>query len=409
MYFAREQGGVEVEAYLDNSATTRCSQSVCDVVMRAMMEDYGNPSSKHMKGVEAERYLREARETIAKTLKVNEKEIYFTSGATESDNWAIIGAAMANRRAGTHLITTAIEHPAVLAPMQYLEEQGFRVTYLPVDEKGHISLCDLENALCSDTILISMMYVNNEIGAVEPIAEAAKLVKKYNPRILFHVDAVQAYGKLPVYPKKLGVDMVAVSAHKIHGPKGIGFLYINEKAKVHPLILGGGQQKGMRSGTDNVPGAAGLAQAAKEACGHLEENKEHYLSLKKRMTDGLHSLCEKLSQDGDEGACAPVVIHSGEGEEGAPHIVSAAFTGVRSEVLLHALEEKNIYVSAGSACSSNKKLPVSPVLKELHLRPELLESTLRFSFGRYTTKEEIDYCLEALSELLPVLRKYARR
>lgn len=409
MHAAKKQGGVEVEAYLDNSATTRCSQSVCDVVVRTMMDDYGNPSSKHMKGVEAERYLRGARETIAKTLKVNEKEIYFTSGATESDNWAIIGAAMANRRAGMHLITTAIEHPAVLAPMQYLEEQGFRVTYLPVDAKGHISLCDLEDALCSDTILVSMMYVNNEVGAVEPIAEAAKLVKKYDPRILFHVDAVQAYGKLPVYPKKLGVDMIAVSAHKIHGPKGIGFLYINEKAKVHPLLLGGGQQKGMRSGTDNVPGAAGLAQAAKEAYEHLEENTQHFLKLKKRMTDGLRALSEKLTPDGTAGGCSPIVIHSGEGEEGAPHIVSAAFVGVRSEVLLHALEERNIYVSAGSACSSNKKLPVSPVLKELHLRPELLESTLRFSFGRYTTEEEIDYCLEALGELLPLLRRYARR
>lgn len=398
-----------MEAYLDNSATTRCTERVRDVVVRTMMEDYGNPSSKHMKGVEAERYLREARETIAKTMKVNEKEIYFTSGATESNNWAIIGAARANRRAGNHLITTAIEHPAVLAPIQYLEEQGFRVTYLPVDKSGHISLSDLENALCGDTILVSMMYVNNEVGAIEPVAEAARIVKKYNPNILFHVDAVQAYGKMAVYPKKLGVDMVSVSAHKIHGPKGIGFLYINEKAKVHPLLLGGGQQKGMRSGTDNVAGAAGLAQAAKEAYDHLEESTRHLLNLKKRMTDGMKQLGEQLRADGDDQALPAVVIHSGEGEEGAPHIVSAAFPGVRSEVLLHALEERNIYVSAGSACSSNKKLPVSPVLKELHLRPELLESTLRFSFSRYTTEEEIDYCLEALGELLPLLRRYARR
>ena len=385
-----------MEAYLDNSATTRCTEGVRDVVVRTMMEDYGNPSSKHMKGVEAERYLRDARETIAKTLKVNEKEIYFTSGATESNNWALIGAAMANRRAGMHLITTAVEHAAVLMPMQYLKEQGFRITYLPVDEKGKISLKDLEDAICDDTILVSIMYVNNEIGTIEPIEEAAKLVKKRNPKILFHVDGVQAYGKMQVFPKRLGVDMFSVSAHKIHGPKGIGFLYVNEKVKIHPLLLGGGQQKGMRSGTDNVPGAAGLAEAAKEAYAHLDESTAHLLKLKKRMMDGLRGLPERI------------VIHSEEGDKSAPHIVSAAFPGIRSEVLLHALEDKGIYVSAGSACSSNKKLPVSTVLKELHLSPELLESTLRFSFSRFTTEEEIDYCLEALRELLPVLSRYAR-
>lgn len=387
-----------MEAYLDNSATTRCTEAVRDVVVHTMMEDFGNPSSKHMKGVEAERYLREAREIIAKTLKVNEKEIYFTSGATESNNWALIGAAMANRRAGMHLITTAIEHAAVLMPMQYLEEQGFRVTYLPVDGRGHISLEDLENAICEDTILVSIMYVNNEVGTIEPVAEAARLVKSRNPKILFHTDAVQAYGKMTIHPRKLGVDMLSVSAHKIHGPKGIGFLYVNDKVKIHPLMLGGGQQKGMRSGTDNVPGAAGLAQAAKEAYASLNESQEHLLNLKRRMMDGLNQLGEKHT----------IVIHSEEGEKSAAHIVSAAFPGIRSEVLLHALEDRGIYVSAGSACSSNKKLPVSTVLKELHLKADQLESTLRFSFSRYTTEAEIDYCLEVLGELLPVLSKYIR-
>ena len=387
-----------MEAYLDNSATTRCTEAVRDVVVHTMMEDFGNPSSKHMKGVEAERYLREAREIIAKTLKVNEKEIYFTSGATESNNWALIGAAMANRRAGMHLITTAIEHAAVLMPMRYLEEQGFRVTYLPVDGRGHISLEDLENAICEDTILVSIMYVNNEVGTIEPVAEAARLVKSRNPKILFHTDAVQAYGKMTIHPRKLGVDMLSVSAHKIHGPKGIGFLYVNDKVKIHPLMLGGGQQKGMRSGTDNVPGAAGLAQAAKEAYASLNESQEHLLNLKKRMMDGLNQLGEKHT----------IAIHSEEGEKSAAHIVSAAFPGIRSEVLLHALEDRGIYVSAGSACSSNKKLPVSTVLKELHLKADQLESTLRFSFSRYTTEAEIDYCLKVLGELLPVLSKYIR-
>lgn len=385
-----------MEAYLDNSATTRCTEAVRDVVVKTMMEDFGNPSSKHMKGVEAERYLRDARETIARTLKVNEKEIYFTSGATESNNWALIGGAMANRRAGMHLITTAIEHAAVLMPMQFLKEQGFRITYLPVDAAGQISLQDLEEAICDDTILVSIMYVNNEIGAIQPIAEAGRIIKAHSSRILFHVDAVQAYGKMNIYPKKLGIDMLSVSAHKIHGPKGAGFLYINEKAKIRPMILGGGQQKDMRSGTDNVPGAAGMAQAAREAYASLAKSNEHLLALKKRMMEGLEQLPEQ------------VVIHSRPGEQGASHIVSAAFPGVRSEVLLHALEERGIYVSAGSACSSNKKLPVSTVLKELHLKPELLESTLRFSFSRFTTAEEIDYCLEALRELLPVLKRYSR-
>lgn len=388
-----------MEAYLDNSATTRCTETVRDVVVHTMMEDYGNPSSKHMKGVEAERYLREARETIAKTLKVNEKEIYFTSGATESNNWALIGSAMANRRAGMHLITTAVEHAAVLMPMRYLEEQGFRVTYLPVDTRGHISLNDLGDALCEDTILVSIMYVNNEVGTIEPIAEAARLIKNKNPRILFHVDAVQAYGKMPVYPKKLGIDLLSVSGHKLHGPKGIGFLYVNDKVKIRPLLLGGGQQKGMRSGTDNVPGAVGMAQAAKEACASLAQSHVHLLGLKQQMMDGLEELGQKY----------PVVILSEEGEKSAAHIVSAAFPGIRSEVLLHALEERGIYVSAGSACSSNKKLPVSTVLRELHLKPEQQESTLRFSFSRFTTAEEIEYCLQALDELLPVLGRFIRR
>ncbi len=405
-----------MEAYLDNSATTRCTEGVRDVVVRAMTEDYGNPSSQHGKGVEAERILREARETLAATLKVSEKEIYFTSGATESNNWAIIGAAMANRRAGMHLITTAIEHAAVLEPMAYLEKQGFRVTYLPVDAKGHINLRDLEEALCEETILVSIMYVNNEIGTIEPIAEAGKLIKAHNPRTLFHVDAVQAYGKLEIRPKKLGVDLLSVSAHKIHGPKGVGFLYVNEKTKLQPMMLGGGQQKGMRSGTDNVPGAAGLAEAAREAYTQLGQSTEQLLKLKKRMIDGLKTLSKSDAEPVKRGETAGkpdaqkpcIVIHSEEGDKSAPHIVSAAFPGVRSEVLLHALEERGIYVSAGSACTTNKKVPVSGVLKELHLPKELAESTLRFSFSRFTTEEEIDYCLEALCELLPVLARYAR-
>ncbi len=386
-----------MEAYLDNSATTRCLDSVVELVAKVMLEDYGNPSSRHQKGVDAEQYLRTARETIARTLKVNEKEIFFTSGGTESNNWALLGGAYANRRAGRHVITTAVEHAAVLMPTQFLEEQGYRITYLPVDGKGQISLEDLQNALCEETILVSIMMVNNEIGAIEPVEEAGKLIKEYNPNILFHVDAIQAYGKLRIYPKRMHIDLLSVSGHKLHGPKGTGFLYVNEKTKLKPLIFGGGQQRGMRSGTDNVPGAAGLGEAVAQNFAHFDESVEHMLLLKERMMDGLERL------DG------PVILHSERGAAGAPQIVSASFPGVRSEVLLHALEEKGVYVSAGSACSSNKKLPVSTVLKEIHLPPEQLESTLRFSFSRFTTEEEIDYCLQMLAELLPVLRRYARR
>lgn len=384
-----------MEAYLDNSATTRCSEAAKDMVVKVMMEDFGNPSSKHMKGVEAEKYLRQSREIIAKTLKVNEKEIYFTSGGTESNNWALIGTAMANRRAGNHIITTSVEHAAILQPMMYLKEQGFDVTFLPVDETGRISLQDLKEALRKDTILVSIMYVNNEIGAREPVEEAAKLVHELAPKAYFHTDAIQAYGKYRIHPKKIGVDMLSVSGHKIHGPKGVGFLYVSEKVKIHPLILGGGQQKGMRSGTDNVPGIAGLGVAAREAYEDFEEKQAHLRQLKEYFI-------KKVSELPD------IQINGPKGDLSAPQIVSVSFAGVRSEVLLHALEDKGIYVSSGSACSSNKKLPVSTVLKEIHLKPELLETTLRFSFCIHTTEEELDYCIANLKELLPVLRRYAR-
>ena len=385
-----------MEAYLDNSATTRCLDSVIEIVEKTMREDYGNPSSKHQKGLDAENYVRAARTEIAKTLKVQDKEIFFTSGGTESNNWALVGSALANRRAGNHLITTAVEHAAVLQPMGFLEEMGFRITYLPVDKYGVADLEALKKAICEDTILVSMMYVNNELGTEEPIEDAAKIIKEKNPNILFHVDAIQAYGQYRIYPKKLGIDLLSVSGHKIHGPKGSGFLYVNEKAKIRPIILGGGQQKGMRSGTDNVPGIAGLGVAAKEAYQNLDEKAAHLQALKQQLIDGLKDI--------------PDVFIQGQASEGggAPHIVSVSFAGVRSEVLLHALEDRQIYISSGSACSSNKKLPVSTVLKEAHVPKELLDSTVRFSFSSQTTEEEIAYCIEELHRIVPMLRKYTR-
>ncbi|MCI5512330.1 MAG: cysteine desulfurase [Eubacterium sp.] len=384
-----------MEIYLDNSATTRCYQEVCEIMVKTMREDYGNPSSMHMKGVESEKYIKEASSSIAKTLKVNEKEIYFTSGGTESDNWALIGTALANQRKGKHIITTAIEHPAVSAPCEFLEKQGFTVTKLGVDSQGRISLEELGQAITPETILVSVMYVNNEIGTVQPIAEIGNLIKRKNPGTYFHVDAIQAYGKYRIFPKKMKVDMLSVSGHKIHGPKGIGFLYIDEKVKIFPYIYGGGQQKGMRSGTDAVPQVAGLGIAAEKIYGNLEENVNHMRKLRDYFTEEL----QKIDQ---------VVVHGADGEECAPHIVSVAFVGVRSEVLLHTLEDREIYVSAGSACSTHKRSG-SPTLTAIDLPKNQMESTVRFSFCEDTTREELEKTLEVLREVLPMLRRYARK
>ncbi len=383
-----------MEAYLDNSATTQCSQAAADLMMRLLREDYGNPSSLHNRGMEAENYVKEARKRIAQTLKVNEKEIYFTSGGSESNNLAIVGSALANKRSGMHVITTMIEHPSVANPFAYLEELGFAVTYLPVDAYGCISLEDLQEAMCSDTILVSMMHVNNEIGAVEPIEEAARVIKQKNPNCLFHVDAIQSYGKFRIYPKRMGIDLLSVSGHKIHGPKGSGFLFVRDKVKVHPLILGGGQERGMRSGTENVPAIAGLGQAAMEIYQNFESNQTRMYRLRDYFIQEVEQI------DG-------VSVNGHKDHSSAPHIVSVSVSGVRSEVLLHALEDKQIYVSAGSACSSNKPA-VSRTLQSIGLKRELLESTVRFSFSMHTTKEEIDYALEAMRGLVPMLVKYRR-
>ena len=382
----------KMEAYFDNSATTRVFDCVKDAVVNAMTVDYGNAAARHMKGVEAERLIKEARAEIAKSLKVQEKEILFTSGGTESNNTALIGAAFANQRAGKHLITTGVEHASIYNTMEFLREQGFEITYLPVDSYGCISLEELAQAVREDTILVSVMYVNNEIGAVEPVEEISKVIKAKNPKTLFHVDAIQAYGKYVIRPKKQGIDLLSVSGHKIHGPKGVGFLYIDEKAKVRPILFGGGQQKGMRSGTENVPGCAGLGSAVREVYRDHEAKIEKLYQIRERLIAGLKEL-------------PGVTINGHEGRENAPQIVSASFEGVRSEVLLHALEDRGVYVSSGSACSVNHP-GVSGTLKGIGVKKELLDSTIRFSFGLFNEPEEADYCLEVLRELLPVLRRY---
>ena len=383
-----------MEAYFDNSATTKGLDSVKDIVVKTMTEDYGNPAAKHRKGMEAEQYIRDARKIIADTMKVQEKEILFTSGGSESNNMALIGAAWANQRAGKHIISTSIEHPSVYNPLGVLEELGFEVTILPVDHDGHISLKELEEAIRPDTILVSTMYVNNEVGAVEPVEEISKIIKAKNPSTLYHVDAIQAYGKYVIRPKKQGIDLLSVSSHKIHGPKGVGFLYIRNGVKIKPLIYGGGQQAGMRSGTENVPGVAGFGAAAKEMYTNHAEKVQKLIELKDYMTDRL-------------GEIEGTVINSKKGEASAPQIVSVSFEGVRSEVLLHALEDKGVYVSSGSACSSNHP-GISGTLKGIGVAQKLLDSTIRMSFGMFNTKEEVDYTIDVLKELVPVLRRYQR-
>lgn len=389
-----------MEVYLDNSATTRAFPEVVELMTKIMCEDYGNPSSLHMKGVQAEQYLRYAKETFARILKVQEKEIFFTSGGTESDNMALIGCARANDRRGNHLITTQIEHPAVLNTMRYLESMGYRVTYLPVNSQGCISLGDLQRAMTQNTILVSVMHTNNEIGSLQPIAEAGELIKRMNPNTLFHVDAVQGFGKAKIFPRKMGIDLLSASGHKIHGPKGTGLLYVGEKVKIQPLIHGGGQQMNLRSGTDNVSGVAGFAKAA-------ELLYEHYEDDVKRLRRYKHYFMENIRKmDGIR--INGLLPGAPDGSGTAPHIVSVSVSGVRSEVLLHALEEDGIYVSAGSACAARKPQP-SVTLKAIGVERALLDSTIRFSFSVYTTKEEIDYTLKAMYDKIPMLRKYTRR
>jgi len=380
-----------MEVYFDNAATTKVYPEVKELMIKLLEEDYGNPSSLHMKGVEAEKYIKEATSRIATELKCQEKEIVFTSGGTEANNFALIGGAMAHRRAGKHIITTNIEHASVSATLEFLAKEGYEVSYIGVDEKGIVNLEELKATLREDTILVSVMYVNNEIGSIQPIEEIAKIVKANNPQTLMHVDAVQAFGKLRFSPKKLGVDLLSISGHKIHGPKGSGVLYIKDKTLIRPTMYGGGQQKAMRSGTENVPAIAGMGLAAELMYKNHDDKMEHIKNLKDTFIDKVTKIENVFNNSGE-----------------APHIASITFVGIRSEVMLHALEEKGIYVSSGSACSSNKA-NVSGVLKAINLPKERLESTLRFSFCESNTLEEVEYALKCIEEILPVFRRYIRK
>ena len=387
-----------MEAYLDNAATTMPFPEVREIMMETMESNYGNPSSLHQKGLDAEQYIRKAREIIAKSMKVEPKEIVFTSGGTESNNQALIGAALANKRSGNHIITTKIEHASVHNPLLFLEEQGYRISYISVDKNGQVDIEELLNTICKDTILVSIMYVNNEIGTIEDIATISKLIKEKKKNVLFHVDAIQAYGKFKIYPKRLGIDLMSVSGHKIHGPKGIGFLYIKDKTKINPYIYGGGQQKGMRSGTENVPGIAGLGKSVELIYKNQETKIEQLYTLKEYFIQKLKEI-DYVSVNGISGI---------DINETAPHVVSVTVEGIRSEVLLHALEEKGIYVSSGSACSSNHP-SLSGTLRAIGLEKADVEGTIRFSFSVFTQKEELDYAIDAMKELIPMLRKYVRK
>ena len=384
-----------MEVYFDNAATTKIIPEVREIMLETMDVEYGNPSSMHIKGVQAENYLRNARNIIAKQLKCESKEIIFTSGGTESNNLALLGLALANKRAGNHIITTGIEHASVYNPVLYLQDLGFRVTFLKVDARGKVDLQHLRESLDEDTILVSTMAVNNEIGAVEPIEEIAAIIKEYNgehdKNILYHVDAIQAFGKRILYPKRIGIDAMSMSGHKIHGPKGSGALFVDSRAKIKPVLYGGGQEKGLRSGTENTAAIAGMGKATEIMYNRIEENNHKMQLVKDALIQGATQM---------EG----VTDNSGE----SPHIASLSFRGVRSEVLLHALEDKGIYVSAGSACSSNHPA-ISGVLTAIGLDKDLLESTLRFSFCEYNTVEEAEYTVNVLKELLPMLRKYTRK
>ncbi len=384
-----------MEAYLDNSATTRVLPEVVELMNKIYLEDYGNPSSKHLKGIESERYILDAKEILAKTLKAKPEEILFTSGGTESDNTALFGVMRANTRRGKHMITTMIEHHAILATAHQLEKEGYEVTYLPVDKYGQVSPESLKEAIRPDTVLVSVMHTNNEIGSVNNLEELSKVVKDANPEINFHTDAVQGYTKSIIIPKRLGIDLLSVSGHKIHGPKGVGFLYVNEKVKMNPFVYGGGQQSGRRSGTENVPGIAGMALAAKTLYDNFDNEINKLYELKdylvKRLTD-------------IEGT----VINGHTGRDSAPHIVSVSVRGVRAEVLLHALEEKGVYVSSGSACASNRNT-VSETLASINIERDLLDSTIRLSFSIFTTMDEVKYAADCIEEIIPELRKYTRR
>lgn len=369
--------------YLDNAATTRpCAEAVA-AANEAMQTLWGNPSSLHKLGVDAARLLRRCRESVAQAMGSEPEHVFFTSGGTEADNWAISAAAERMGKRGRHIITTAVEHEAVLRPMERLERQGFDVTYLRPDALGRITLADLQNALRNDTVLVSIMMVNNETGAVMPIEKMVLLTHRLNPDTLFHTDAVQGFFKVPFRARTLGADMISVSGHKIRAGKGVGALYL--RRELPGLLLGGGQERGLRSGTEPMPMIAAFAAA----CDVQLPHRRTAILEQQRLRD----LCREL--------IAPVAGVTLLGAQEAPHIVNLAVAGLRSQGLINALADRRIYVSAGSACSKGHR---SHVLEAMRVAPELIDGSIRVSLGSDTTEADIRAFAEALPQVIAALR-----
>ncbi|NLY38719.1 MAG: cysteine desulfurase [Firmicutes bacterium] len=364
------------EIYLDNSATTRPLEAVIELMQQIYRSAYGNPSSLHAKGVEAERLLKEARARLASLLNSREDEIIFTSGGTESNNQAIKGAALRHRRRGNHIITTAIEHPSVLNSCRYLESLGFKVTYLPVDSAGYIDLGELQRLVGEQTVLVTLAHVNSEIGTIQPLREIGAIIKERNPATLFHVDGVQSFGKLPVDLAQWQADLFSFSSHKIHGPKGVGALWVKRKTLLQPLLHGGDQEGTLRPGTENVPGIAGFGLAAVMAAENMAASAAAVRELKQL-------LYRELVQAGLE-----VELNGPPLAEGSPYIINLSFRGVMAETLLHALEGEGVFASSGSACHSRRPEP-SHVLQAIGVKQEGLTGALRFSFSRFNTTAEV--------------------
>ncbi len=381
------------EVYLDNSATTRPYPGVSEEIARIMLTEYGNPSSLHRKGSAGERLLQSSRRMLAEILDVGSDEIIFTSGGTESNNMAVLGAARRYRKRGNHLITTAIEHSSVLEPFTLLEKEGFEVSYLIPNEQGIVSPEQIAQALTSGTVLVSIMHVNNEIGSIQPLSQIAALLREKKPEIIFHVDAVQSFTKLPLSPRDQGIDLLSISAHKFHGPRGAGALYLREGILLEPLLRGGGHEKGLRPGTENTPGVWGMALAAKLSFENRQEKLEKLQSLKEQFITSL-------------AAEHPWIRLNGPGrEEGAPHIFNISFPGLKGEIILHALEEHGIYVSTGSACHSGANSP-SHVLQALKLDQESLDGAIRFSLSHLNTRAEIEYAATKTIAVVTELKKF---
>ena len=380
-----------MNVYFDNSATTKPYDEVIEAVSKGMKEYFGNPSSLHKIGMNCEKRLNEAREYFASTIKCNKEEIYFTSGGSEGNNLILKGLL----KPGHHFITTAFEHHSIISTCKQLEEKGVKVTYLDVDSEGRISLEDLEEAITKDTVLVSIMQVNNEIGVIQDIEAIGKLIKERSSRAKFHVDAVQGYGKLPIDVNKSNVDFLTVASHKIHGPKGVGFIYIKKGIILNSLISGGNQEKGIRAGTENLPGIIGFEKAAQMTFEEMESRYDKVLELKKYFVERLNEIKD--------------IRVNGEIDGFSPYILNVSFLGVRAEVLLHLLEEQNIYVPTGSACTSKSSAAHgSYVIKSLGLSNKEVESAIRFSFSYENTKEEVDYTIDVLKKSLMFLRRVKR-